>query len=684
MNTAALVGRALSARLYRIYGWYALGFALFVLLLGVLEQRGITRQTIGYLFLGSTLLLYAYVGVINRTNDPNEYYVAGRRVPAVFNGMATAADWMSAASFMGIAGGIYLQGYAGLAFVMGWTGGYVLIAMFLAPYLRKFGQWTVPDFLGARYGGHITRLLAVVITLICSFTYVVAQIYGVGLITTWLTGVDFTVGIFLGLTGVLVCSFLGGMKAVTWTQVAQYIVLIIAYMVPVVWIGLKLTGFPLPQLTYGADLERVTRIEQVLLDDPREQEVRAIFAQRAAMAGANLASAEQAFAAAKKAVEERMNRARISGDPAEIHRAERDVALFPRNQSEAREAWVRKAEEGGRAAPPVRQAEAFPGATAKERDANRRNFLALVFCLMIGTAALPHVLMRFYTTPSVREARQSVAWSLGFIVILYVSAPAMAVLVKLLIYDGVVGTSFANMPSWVHAWASLDPGLLGLSDINGDGVVQLAEIRINQDIITLATPEIAGLPYVVSGLVAAGGLAAALSTADGLLLTIANALSHDLYFRMINPRAPSAQRVLLAKVLLLLVAAMAAMVAASRPAGVLDMVAAAFSLAAAGFFPALVLGIFWRRATGLGAVAGMISGFGVTLYYLCTTQPWLRSVFGIDTPLQDALWWDIKSNAAGVFGVPLGFLMIVLVSLVTPRPSQKTLDLVDFIRAPGV
>ena len=684
MNTAAQAGRALSARLYRIYSWYALGFALFVLLLGLLEHRGLTRQTIGYLFLGSTLLLYAYVGVINRTNDPAEYYVAGRRVPAMFNGMATAADWMSAASFMGIAGGIYLQGYAGLAFVMGWTGGYVLIAMFLAPYLRKFGQWTVPDFLGARYGGHIPRLLAVVITVICSFTYVVAQIYGIGLITTWLTGVDFTVGIFLGLTGVLVCSFLGGMKAVTWTQVAQYIVLIISYLVPVVWIGVKLTGFPLPQLIYGYELERVTQIEQVLLDDPREQQVRGVFAERAATARARLADDEAAFASAKQALETQMEAAKASGNPAEIYRVERAMTRFPRNVAEAREVWSRDAAEGVRAAPPARQGEAFPGATERERDIARRNFLALMFCLMVGTAALPHVLMRFYTTPSVREARQSVAWSLGFIVILYVSAPTLAILVKYLIYDGLVGSSFANTPSWVHAWTSVDPGLLGLSDVNGDGIVQLAEIRINQDIVTLATPEIAGLPYVVSGLVAAGGLAAALSTADGLLLTIANALSHDLYYRIINPLAPSARRVLMTKVLLLLVAAMAAMVAASRPGGVLDMVAAAFSLAAAGFFPALVLGIFWKRATGLGAVAGMVAGFGITLYYLCTTQPWLRSVFGIGGPPADVLWWDINANAAGVFGVPLGFAVIVLVSLVTPRPSQKTLDLVDFIRAPGV
>jgi cation/acetate symporter len=292
--------------------------------------------------------------------------------------------------------------------------------------------------------------------------------------------------------------------------------------------------------------------------------------------------------------------------------------------------------------------------------------------------------MRFYTTPTVRDARLSVAWALGFIVILYLSAPALAVLVKFIVYDSLVGTSFSELPSWVHAWTAVDQELLAIGDMNQDGRVQLAEIRINQDIVTLATPEIAGLPYVVSGLVAAGGLAAALSTADGLLLTIANALSHDLYFRIVNPHAPNARRVLMTKVLLLLVAALAAMVAASKPGGVLDMVAAAFSLAAAGFFPALVLGVFWKRATGLGAVAGMTSGFGITLYYLCTTQPWLRTVFGVDGPLSEALWWGIKANAAGVFGVSLGFAVIVVVSLVTPRPSRKTLDLVDFIRSPEV
>ena len=683
MTGTTPAARALSARLYRVYGWYAVGFGLFVLLLGYLEQRGLSRQTIGYLFLGSTLLLYAYVGVINRTSDPADYYVAGRRVPAMFNGMATAADWMSAATFMGIAGGIYIQGYAGLAFVIGWTGGYVLIALFLAPYLRRFGQWTLPDFFGARYGGHVARLLAVVITVICSFTYVVAQLYGIGLITTWLTGVDFTVGIFLGLTGVLVCSFLGGMKAVTWTQVAQYIVLIVAYTVPVVWIGVQLTGFPLPQLSYGHQLERVASIEQALVDDPREQEVRRLFAERAAAARASLADGPAAFAAARKALEVQAEAAGASGDAAEIRKVEDTLSRFPRNEAEARQHWLREVAEGARAEPAVRQAEAFPGRTPEERHTSRLNFLALTFCLMVGTAALPHVLMRFYTTPSVREARQSVVWSLGLIVALYISAPTLAVLVKLLLYDGLVGTSFAALPSWVHAWRAVDAGLLNLSDVNSDGLVQFAEIRINQDIITLATPEMAGLPHVVSGLVAAGALAAALSTADGLLLTIANALSHDFYFRILNPGASTARRVLITKLLLLLVAAMAAMVASSRPAGVLDMVAAAFSLAAAGFFPALVLGIFWKRTTGLGAVAGMLSGFGITLYYLCTTQPWLRSIFRITVPLQDALWWGINASAAGVFGVPLGVGVMILVSLMTPRPSAKTLNLVDHIRSPG-
>ena len=285
---ATMSQQQFNSMLKKVYTWYTGGFVLFIIVLGILEQFGLPRNWIGYIFLLATVGLYAGIGIMSRTADIAEYYVAGRRVPALFNGMATGADWMSAASFIGMAGTLYLTGYNGLAFVMGWTGGYCLVALFLAPYLRKFGQFTIPDFLGARYGGHIARFVGVVCAILCSFTYVVAQIYGVGLVTTRLTGVAFELGIFLGLGGILVCSFLGGMRAVTWTQVAQYIVLIVAYMIPVVWLSVKHTGFPIPQLSYGYVLQKVSEREKQLIKDPKELEVRKIFADRAAAATANL------------------------------------------------------------------------------------------------------------------------------------------------------------------------------------------------------------------------------------------------------------------------------------------------------------------------------------------------------------------------------------------------------------
>src|SRR5512139_716047 len=275
-------------QLKKYYTFYTGGFIAFVIVLAILEQMGLAPKYIGYIFLAATISLYAGIGIMSRTADVAEYYVAGRRVPAVFNGMATGADWMSAASFIGMAGSLYLLGYDGLAFIMGWTGGYCLVALFLAPYLRKFGQFTIPDFLGARYGGNIPRFIGIVAAILCSFTYVVAQIYGVGLITTRLTGVDFTLGIFLGLGGILVCSFLGGMKAVTWTQVAQYIILIIAYLIPVVWLAVKQTGVPIPQIVYGQQLAKVGEREQQLAKDPKELEVRGMFKARADTANAAL------------------------------------------------------------------------------------------------------------------------------------------------------------------------------------------------------------------------------------------------------------------------------------------------------------------------------------------------------------------------------------------------------------
>ena len=685
MSSVAQAQKAFFAQLRRVYTFYTGGFIVFVVALAILEQMGMPRRTMGYIFLLATILLYAGIGIMSRTSDAAEYYVAGRRVPAVFNGMATGADWMSAASFIGLAGTLYLTGYSGLAFVMGWTGGYVLVALFLAPYMRKFGQFTIPDFLGARYGGHLPRFVGILIAILCSFTYVVAQIYGVGIITTRLTGVDFTVGVFLGLAGILVCSFLGGMKAVTWTQVAQYIILIIAYMIPVVWLAVKQTGMPIPQLVYGQQLEKVTQLEEKLIHDPREKEVREMFRQRAAEADAKLAD-PGAYAAGRAALSLSVAQARAANDADALKEAEDELAKYPRTEERARAGWAAEKALGARAAPPIRHGEAYPGKNEEARDVSRKNFLALVFCLMVGTAALPHILMRYYTTPSVREARNSVTWSLLFIFLLYFTAPALAVLVKFVMYNDVVGSSFASLPAWVQSWARVDPSLMSITDVNLDGIVQLAEIRIGGDIVVLATPEIAGLPYVISGLVAAGGLAAALSTADGLLLTIANALSHDLYYKMIDPSAPTARRVMLSKMLLLVVALMAALVAAQKPADILFLVSAAFSIAAAGFFPALVMGIFWKRTTGIAATLGMLAGVGVTFYYMTITQPWLRELFyGIPKamPVQN-LWWDIEPISAGLFGVPLGFLVIFVVSLLTPAPPREIQELVEDVRYPNL
>ena len=678
-------------QLNRVYGWYTLAFLGFVLLLALAEQMGLSRDWIGFIFLLSTMAVYAGIGIMSRTTDAAEYYVAGRRVPAIYNGMATGADWLSAASFLGLAGTLYLSGYSGLAFIMGWSGGYCLVALFLAPYLRKFGQFTISDFLGERYGGNWPRLLGVGAAILCSFTYVVAQIYGVGLITSRLTGVAFELGIFLGLGGILVCSFLGGMRAVTWTQVAQYVVIIVAYMLPVVWLSVKQTGVPVPQVVYGFQLEKVTAKERELTNDPKEQAVRQWYVERVDALSAKLVDPARALAEDRAAALARVAEAKARRvTQTEQIAAEKALALLPRDADAAVLQWQAELAEAQTKSRPLNgmppQAQQFSGdpdgtpAEQAEHDLSRRNFLALVFCLMVGTAALPHILVRYYTTPNVKQARESVTWSLVFIVLLYFTAPALAVLVKFEVFHVLVGTSFDALPSWVAAWNKVDPTLLTLTDVNRDGVLQLNELSIGGDIIVLATPEIAGLPYVISGLVAAGGLAAALSTADGLLLTIANALSHDLYYKMIDPNASTARRVSISKMLLLVVALAAAYVAAQKPADILFLVSAAFSFAAAAFFPALTLGIFWKRATGVAASLGMVAGLGITFYYMVTTQPWLREVFGVEGPVQ--LWWGIQPISAGVFGVPLGFAVIWLVSWITPPPPPRVQALVEYMRYP--
>jgi len=526
---------------------------------------------------------------------------------------------------------------------------------------------------------------------LCSFTYVVAQIYGIGLITSRLTGVAFELGIFLGLGGILVCSFLGGMRAVTWTQVTQYIVMIAAYMLPVVWLSVKQVGIPIPQAIYGFQLEKVTQKERELSQDPKELEVRAIFQARAQELTRKLDNPIAALAQDKALATQKS--AQLKGEHAadsDIVAADKALYGLPKDEAAARRVWMAARAEAEIKSRPLNgmspHAQQFLGdpngneAEQKEYDVSRRNFLALVFCLMVGTAALPHILIRYYTTPSVKEARESVTWSLLFVFLLYFTAPALAVLVKFEVFHSLVGTSFDQLPAWMLAWSKVDPALLSVVDVNHDNILQLNELTLDGDIIMLAMPEIAGLPYVVSGLVAAGGLAAALSTADGLLLTIASGLSHDVYYKMIDPSASTARRVTISKVLLLIVALCAAYLAAQKPADILFLVSAAFSFAAAAFFPALTLGIFWKRATGPAASLGMIAGLGLTFYYMVTTQPWLRHVFGVTRPV--VLWWDIQPISAGVFGVPLGFAVIIIVSLLTRAPSPQVQAMVEDIRYP--
>lgn len=671
------------SQLTRYFTLYTAGFGALLVALAILEHEGFPRFWLGYLFLFATIVVYAFIGVFSRTSDVSEYYVAGRRVPALFNGMATAADWISTASFIGLAGGLYLHGFDGLAYVMGWTGGYCLVALLIAPYLRKFGRYTVPDYLAARYpgphGGQAVRLLAVTATLIISFTYVVAQIYGVGLITSRFTGIDFSVGIFLGLASILVCSFLGGMRAITWTQIAQYIIIIVAFMIPVSWLAAKQTGIPLPQIAYGTAIAKLAEQETELEQKDSERQVRELYQRRAAEYDKKIAALPRSWDEGRAQARARLQDLQTSNASLiDIKAANRALAAYPKSADEARRQWEEERDLNlARAQPLQRHTQPFPGPDKESSDIKRNNFLALVFCLMLGTAALPHVLVRSYTTRSVPQARLSVFWALFFILLLYTALPALAVLVKSEIYATLVGADYAHLPSWVSYWANIDRAkpMINVTDVNSDGLVQLAEIAIDGDMIVLATPEIAGLPYVLSALIAAGALAAALSTADGLLLTISSALSHDTYYKMVNPTASSQRQVTISKLLLLVVALLAAYTASFRSGDILSMVSGAFSLAASTLFPALVLGVFWKRANQQGAFAGMLTGFFVCLIYLVQTSP----AFGGSPANQ---WFHIAAMSAGVFGVPAGFAAMIVVTLLTPPPSAQTLALVDSLRHP--
>lgn len=687
-NGAADGDKAYLWRLHRILGAYVLGVLGFLALMTWAESRGLSRHWIGPIFLFLSVMVYAGIGVYGRTTDAEEYYVAGRRIPPMYNGMAAAADWMSAASFISLSGALYLQGFSGtpghaggLAYLLGWTGGFCLVAILVAPHLRAMGLYTVPDFFQVRFGGRWPRVIAALAAVVCSFTYVVAQIYGVGLIASRLTGVQFEIGIMLGLGGVLLCSFLGGMRAITWTQVAQYVVLLLAFLIPVSWLAYKQLGNPVAPLVYGTQISKIADMEAQLLASPAEYEVVAAYLARARDYEARLENVEAALEDERIAIREKIRVLRAkNADVGLIVAASRELAALPRDATAARERWTKLMQENYERAQPLgglpRHSHAYagyPDGTPEEQAVftdSRRNFLALMFCLMVGTAGLPHLLMRYYTSPTVAGARASVAWSLFFIALLYLSAPALAVLVKFEVMNNLVGSHFDALPNWIAQWARVDASLLSIEDMNGDGLVQFGEIHLGADLIMLATPELGGLPYVVSGLVAAGGLAAALSTADGLLLTISNALVRDLYFQAKPRNASPEQRVILTKFTLLAVALAAAFVAALKPSDILPLVSASFSLAASAFVPVMVLGIFWRGTTRQGAVAGMLCGLGLAAYYMLSHVPSLRATLPHGL-LADGLWFGIQPISAGVFGVPAGLVSAVLVSWLTRPPPLR-------------
>ncbi len=584
----------------KVYGIYTGGFLVFIIIMAIAEQMGMTAKMIGIFFVSFTVLIYALIGWLSRTLQTDAYYVAGRQVPTVFNGMATAADWMSGASFVAMAGGIYFKGYGYMALLVGWTGGYVLVASLLAPYLRKFGCYTVPDFIGTRYGGNLARFSAVIVLTVASFTYVTAQINATGTIASVALDIPFEIAVYVGLASILMCSMLGGMRAVTWTQVAQYIVLIIAYLLPVFWISNNIGAGFFPHFMLADEVARIAELE---------------------------------------------------GQFGFVKNSAADLATVPKGLSA-----ITKAHSSVNATPWA--------------------FISLAICMMAGTASLPHVMMRYFTTPSVRTARRSVGWSLFFIFLLYSSAPMLATLSKISLMDpnlatGIIGKSITDVQAldWYQNWNQAK--LMFVSDFNGNGTLELNEFFMKGSAVVLATPEIAGLPYVISGLVAAGGMAAAMSTADGLVLAISNALSHDVYYKIINPKAETAKRLIVARILLVLIGFAGATIAALEIQGILGSVIWAFDFAMSGLFFPLVLGVWWKRANAPGAVAGMLLGLISGTAYLI----WVRS--------GGSGFLGITQLTFGIVGAAVSLVSMIVVSLITTAPDAATQKMVDDVRVPS-
>ncbi|EGU32193.1 sodium/solute symporter [Vibrio sp. N418] len=564
-------------------------------------------KTITYLVVGSTFLLYIGIAIWARAGSTKEFYVAGGGVNPIANGMATAADWMSAASFISMAGLIAFMGYGGSVFLMGWTGGYVLLALLLAPYLRKFGKFTVPEFIGERFYSKTARIVAVVCLIIASTTYVIGQMKGVGVAFGRFLEVDYSTGLLIGMCIVFMYAVMGGMKGITYTQIAQYCVLILAYTIPAIFISLQLTGHPLPQIGLGSTISGTN----VYLLDRLDQVVTEL---------------------------------------------------------------------------------GFSEYTTHVRG-DTLNMFVYTMSLMIGTAGLPHVIIRFFTVPKVRDARTSAGYALLFIAILYTTAPAVSAMARLNLMDTVNPApgkhlAYDERPDWFKNWEKT--GLLGFDDKNGDGLIEYTsspetnELKVDRDIMVLANPEIAKLPNWVIALVAAGGLAAALSTAAGLLLAISSAISHDLIKGVINPNISEKKELLASRIAMAVAIGVAGYLGLNPPGFAAGTVALAFGLAGSSIFPALMMGIFSKSINKEGAIAGMIAGITITLFYVFQHKGIL---FVADwTYLQSwgSNWFfGIEPNAFGAIGALFNFIVAFAVSRVTAETPQEVKDLVEHVRVPA-
>jgi cation/acetate symporter len=533
------------------------------------------QQTIvSLLLILATFGLYIGISVYNRAKATSDFYVASRGVPPFWNGMAIGGDWMSAASFIGMAGTVMILGYDGLAYIMGWTGGYLFLTFLLAPQLRKYGRYTVPEFIGDRFDSNAARLIAAIATIIISFTYIIGQLAGSGVVIGRILNIPAMYGTMIGVVVIAIYATLGGMKGITWTQVAQYMILIIAYIIPIVFMSLQVTNNPLPWLTYGNIVTQLGELD-------RELGISEYFAPFA--------------------------------------------------------------------------------------ESDKSQFIALMFTLMVGTAALPHVIVRFYTVTTMKAARWSGAWALVFIALLYLSAPAYAAFSRFILMTRVAGQPLDQLPAWTETW--VNTGLLQLADTNGDGILQWSEIVISNDIVVMATPEIANLGVFVIGLVAAGAMAAALSTAGGLLITISSSFAHDIYYRLLKPDASDKKRLAAGRWAIVLATVVAGVVALNPPGVITQIVAWAFGLAGGTFFPVLLLGVWWKRCNKQGAIAGMLTGLTVTLTYIFLARSGI-TLFGI------------QDTGAGLIGVPINLLVTILVSKMTAAPSQKLQDEVVDLRYP--